>query len=759
MTRACVALILLATIAACPAFAEMTLAGGGETDYAVVVDPDAIAPEKHAAAELASFLGQVTGAQFEVVESAVPIRRPCLYVGPGAASREIAPDLPYDALAPDGIVIETVGANMILAGDRPRGTLYAVYTFLEDTVGCRWWSSTASFIPEIAELTVPDQHVRYVPALEYRETFWWDAFDGDWACRNKSVGNRPRLEEHHGGGITYEGFVHTFNRLIPDAEFAEHPEWFSERDGERIGGPGVRSQLCLTNPEVLDVVEARVRERLAANPTAGITSVSQNDWDRHCLCEDCLALEEQDGSPCGPLLRFVNAIAERIGPDFPEIAVDTLAYQYTRKPPANVVPLPNVIIRLCSIECSFLQTLESETNSTFGDDIRGWNEICDRLYVWDYTTNFGHYMLPHPNLRVLAPNVRFFVDHGVKGVFEQGAYQSPGGEFAELKSWMLAKLLWDPSRDGQELIDEFCNGYYGPAAPFILAYIDDLHDTAEATEHYLRISGNLSAPYLSLELMGRAEALFDEAEAAVADDADLLNRVQMARLPIRYVWAMRWHEFQAQALQNGIEWPGPADANENAATFLAVAEANGVTKVSERNMLDTFKGRTVDLGRVVAPPPPGCENLGPDGYIDLQDYGFRLAHEGTWASLKHDDQASDGVAARMPGDHHEWATQRDTSVAGLETDATYTVYASIRVEATADEGPAFTGGVYDIKNRRTIGSTAVSIGDIKGDGYQTYKIATGKLHGQMYIYIAPTRRPDEVQAIWVDRMWLVKEAE
>jgi len=74
---------------------------------------------------------------------------PVLIVGPGAAARELAPDLPYDDLSPDGLVIETVGSNLILAGDRPRGTLYAVYTFLEDVVGCRWWSSTASTIPSI----------------------------------------------------------------------------------------------------------------------------------------------------------------------------------------------------------------------------------------------------------------------------------------------------------------------------------------------------------------------------------------------------------------------------------------------------------------------------------------------------------------------------------------------------------------------------------------------------------------------------------
>lgn len=756
MARATVALLTLLLIASA-ATAEMQLATGGETAYAVVVDPEATVAEKHAADELSSFLGQVTGATFEVVESATMIRRPCLYVGPGAASREVAPDLPYDALAPDGIVIETVGSNLVLAGDRPRGTLYAVYSFLEDTVGCRWWTSEASFIPENPDLTIPDQHVQYIPPLEYREVFWWDAFDGDWAARNKSNGNRPRLEDKHGGKISYVGFVHTFNRLISNAEFAEHPEWFSERNGTRIGGPDVRTQLCTTNPEVLNLIEARVRESLGDDPGQIIASVSQNDWDNHCLCADCLALEQQDGSPAGPLLRFVNDVAERIAPDYPDVAVDTLAYQYTRKPPQNVTPLPNVIVRLCSIECSFLQPLSGEANASFGDDLRGWNEIADRLYVWDYTTNFGHYILPHPNLRVLAPNVRFFVEHGVKGLFEQGAYQSPGGEFAELRAWMLAKLLWDPSRETEALIDEFVSGYYGDAAPFIREYITRLHDEAEATGHYMRIWGNLSAPYLTLDLMAEAESLFDRAEAAVADDPEMLNRVQVARLPIRYVWTMRWHEFLAAARMEGIEWPGPDDFKTNAETFLDVARANEVTKISEGNGLDVFSARTVDLGRTEAPAPPGTEDLDPGDWIDLQDYSFRLAHEGTWAKLEHDEAASDSVAVRMPGAHHEWAVQLDTSAAALEEGATYTVYASVRVEASAEEGPAFTAGVYDVANRITVGSMAVELDEIEGDGYQTYEIATAPLHGRMYIYVAPPQRPGEVEAVWVDRMWLVRE--
>ena len=206
-----ISLLAISVPSLCTA-APLRLTAGGKTSYVIVVDPDAIAAEKYAAEELAAFLKQVTGAEFPVQTTADRPSAPLLLVGPGRVANKVAPKLNLAGLKPDGIVIETVGDHLILAGDRPRGTLYAVYSFLEDVVGCRWWSSKVSTIPRSPDLTVPEQHVRYVPPLEYRETFWADAFDGDWAARNKSNGNSERLEEKHGGKVRYGGpfFVHTF---------------------------------------------------------------------------------------------------------------------------------------------------------------------------------------------------------------------------------------------------------------------------------------------------------------------------------------------------------------------------------------------------------------------------------------------------------------------------------------------------------------------------------------------------------------------
>ena len=555
----------------------VTIAQNGAAKAVIVLAEDATEPERHAANELAGFLRQITGAKFEI-QAPPAAGQSRLLVGPEAA-KLAATDFSADGLGADGIVIRTVGDDLILAGGRPRGTLYAVYTFLEEHIGCRWWSSQASTIPIKPTLEVGRLNVRYVPPLEYRESFWFDAFDGDWSVRNKSNGNSERLDAKRGGKHTYEGFVHTFFPLIPPKKYFEgHPEWFSEIKGKRSHE---RTQLCLTNEEMRKELIKNLRARLRNNPAATIASVSQNDWHGNCQCSKCAAIEKEEGSPAGLMLRFVNAVAEDIEDEFPNVAISTLAYQYTRKPPKITKPRPNVIVRLCSIECSFSKPLVDERNKKFRDDIVGWSKICNRLYIWDYTTNFRHYIMPHPNLRVLGPNVKFFVDHNVKGVFEQGAYTSNGAEMAELRAWVLAKLLWDPTLDGRKLIDEFIEGYYGPAGPHIRDYLQIMHNAVEASGDKLGCFSQHTAKFLSFETLSKGWERLKAAEAAVMDNPDLRFRVQVAQLPIMYTFMMRWNDMRQACQAAGADWPMPESIRATYDNFMEVAKKKNVTRLNE----------------------------------------------------------------------------------------------------------------------------------------------------------------------------------
>jgi hypothetical protein len=368
-------------------------------------------------------------------------------------------------------------------------------------------------------------------------------FDGDLAARNKANGNRMDLKEKHGGKVRFgkRMFVHTFNRLLsPGKYFKDHPEYFSELNGVRTAK---RSQLCLTNPDVLRIVTKAVLRDIREDPTAKLFSVSQNDWDGHCTCKPCLEVDTREGSPSGTMIQFVNQVAEAVEKEFPNVWIETLAYQYTRHPPKTLKPRHNVVPRLCSIECDFSLPLDVSPhpqNVKFVEDIKGWAAITDKLYIWDYTTNFGHYMGPHPNFNCLQGNVKFFRDHKVVGLFEQGNYQSPHGEFAELRAWVLARLLWNPDQDVHALYDDFIKGYYGPAATPIRAYFDELQALTKDPKHVLRIWSNMHSPWYSDEFFTRAKMLWDEAEKLTAGQKMFSYHVRMSALPVMYARLVRW---------------------------------------------------------------------------------------------------------------------------------------------------------------------------------------------------------------------------
>ena len=581
----------------------LRLAEDGKTRYVIVLAPDAAAVERNAARELASHLKKMSGAAFPIVVPRKAGRKPRLIVGPGAVQATDAMKTPPSDLGDEGFIVWAMGEDLILTGGKgaARGTLYAVYTFLQDYLGCRWWTDSASAIPRAKTIEIPPVQKRFSPAFEYRETSYSNTYDRKWAARNKTNG-RGGLTPAWGGRHVYEGFVHTFDGLVPPGEhFDEHPEWYPQIDGERVP----HGQLCLTNPELTAFATERVRERLRRNPEATITSVSQNDCGGACRCAECLAMDRREGSPSGALLRFVNAVAEGIEDEFPRVAVDTLAYQYTRRAPRHARPRRNVIVRLCSIECDFLHPLSHPNNADFRRDIEDWARICDRLYVWDYVTNFAHYVQPYPNWYVLGENARFFAEHSVAGLFEQGNGQTPGGEMAELRAWVISKLMWEPARDAEELIAEFLRGYYGRAAPHVDAYMRCVHGEAMATESYpgstaiqnalartglatvpkaglfLDLNSPADAPYLSPDVLLEGLRHLEAAESAVRGDAALARRVRLAELPVQYVILLRWNEVRRHAARTRQEWLLADDRMKAFRAFAKVYRANRMTHLGE----------------------------------------------------------------------------------------------------------------------------------------------------------------------------------
>ena len=569
--QACLLILLLAILPSTTP-AEVLIAEKGQARTTLILQPGATIAEIEAARELAQTLTLITGAEFPLSTNADTAPESAILIGPGPLAEKYFPGIVWKKLGDEEALRRTAGGRLLLAGGRPRGTRYAVNRFLEEQGAVRRWTPWAATVPKNPDLRVPDLNRQEKPAFEYREPFWFSAFDGDWAARNYYNGNSARVTPAQGGKVSYQGFVHTFYPLVPpETYFKDHPEWYSQVKGKRTKD---RAQLCLTNPQLRDFVVDRVRAWLKESPEASIISISQNDWQGACECRDCQMLDDAEGSHAGTMITFVNYVAEKLEPEFPFVAFDTLAYQYTRHPPKTVRPRSNVIVRLCSIECNFSVPLDYPENAKFGQDLLDWSHICRRLYIWDYVTDFSHFVQPHPNWFVLGQNLRFFAAHNVRGVFEEGAFPSNGAEMAELRAWVLAHLLWNPQQDDKALIQEFLDGYYGPAAGKIIAqYMKDLSLVSRG--HNLTCFGGTDAPFLKFTPLSHAEQLWQAAEAAVKDDPEKLWRARQAHLPVQYVWLARWTKLQQEAKEAGVAWPLPASRKAVADAWLATATGPG----------------------------------------------------------------------------------------------------------------------------------------------------------------------------------------
>ncbi len=557
--------------------ASITLAANGQSAYRIVIASNSIPAERYAAEELQGYLAKMTGARLAIVTDAERPNSREILLGDSAHLRKLGTGIDCARIGTDGFTLRTEHGRLIIAGQRPRGTLYGVYSFLEEKLGVRWFTPELEVVPHRDRLALAPLDETQVPPLEYREVFWTEIMrDADFAARHRLNGNHYKLTEKHGGRfVVYYPFVHSLDALIPRELYQDHPEYFPLIDGKRVDG---YVQRCLANPEVVKLAIARVRQWIKEHPEATIISVSQNDTGKWCQCDQCKAFDEAEGSPAASMIRFVNTIAADIERDFPNVRIDTLAYQYTRKPPKTLRPRQNVIVRLCSIECCFahgLGTCSAEENRRFRNDIIAWQPVAPLLYVWDYTPNFANYQQPFPNFDALQPNVQFFVDHGVKGLFEQGNYSGGGnGELGPLRAYVLAKLLWNPTTDPQRHINEFTDAYYGKAALQIRAYLNLLEAQVRDGEAHAHIFDSPKAAYLSTDFLKAADNLFSSAEQ-VAENDTVRFRVQVAHLPIWYV----------QLVTKRVEGE---ERTRLLNQFLAIARQAHISNISEGQSLEDW---------------------------------------------------------------------------------------------------------------------------------------------------------------------------
>ena len=471
----------------------------------------------------------------------------------------------------DFISIQLKDSLITISSNNKKNLFYATYEFIEKFLNVKWLSTDYTHYEKLSSLNIPDNYNYYYEPPVLTRTVHSKLFYDDSIFADKLK-------------VTNEAFpryvpnarVHTFHRFMPyDVFYEKNPEYYALRNGKRLP-----TQLCLTNNAVLEIVKDSVRSFFKSSPISDVISVSQDDNTQYCQCENCSKIDNKEGSPAGSLIHFVNDIAK----DFPEKTISTLAYQYTRKPP-KTKPLENVLITLCSIECDRSIPID-EGCKDFSSDLKGWSSLTDNIRIWDYTTQFTNFLAPFPNWGTIKPNINLFVQNNAKWIFEQ--HSRNDSELFELRSYVMAKLLWDPSLNFNTLIKDFNDKYYGDGGKYITEYISKIQSQIDNTSFFLFLYGDPSQgfdSFLSPQNLSNYDKLFNKALSKVDYNSNYFKRILRSKISIDYAILELYRKnfsdlYKLTFYENSLKTINP-ELIERLNNFRDVCSENNITYMNE----------------------------------------------------------------------------------------------------------------------------------------------------------------------------------
>jgi hypothetical protein len=714
--------VFLFPLLACSSRA-MEIAAGGKASVILVSGSNPSIPEQTAIRELQAYLNKVTGGKFILQDEKNHVSSsPAIYVGNTAYAKTKGIDI--GSLDSEEWVIKTVNKDLILTGGRPRGTLYAVYRFLEEVVGVHWWNPTEEFVPQKKDLDISNMDLRGKPAFGYRDIyrdFVATDDDGGWfAARNRLNRDGDHAMSAEVGGS--EGYgppehCHTFNLYIPTSEyFKSHPEYFSLIDGKRVEG----NQLCLTNEALRHLMVEKLKDNIRKSNEAAkkdgflppmVFDISINDCRGPCQCEKCQAIVKKEGSESGPLIDFLNFIADAIKPEYPAISISTLAYYHTQEPPKYLRPRDNIIIRLCDTKSNLASDIYSSDNASFRKALLTWSKVSKNLRLWNYGVVYHSPVLPYENMQTYAENLPFYLKHHVTGIFTELEFPERG-DMHDYKVWVLAKLLEEPNRNVEELAQTFTDGYYGSAGRFVREYRQILRKSQEKNGTFVEwYSAPCLLGHLNLQTIYQSQKLFDEAENGVKDNPVLLKRLRLARLPLDRATYIFYRKLTREWVDQGHELKVfPVDRKTVMARARSTWREAIKSGLSERRRADQLKAMDEELAEFAGLPltvtcPERFKNVARKDLFDI--FMPELARNVGDVKIVKDPQAPAGYTARI-----EFASTADVGKYQLPLE----------------------WGVYDRVAEVSSGFGRIAAADVPGPGYHWYKLGSYTPGKSWFVY-------------------------
>ena len=468
-----VAVCIAGLSAGCSAFSPgvLVLVDQGRPKAVIVTADEPTVAARDASEAFRKTVLQITGVDIPIVtESRFKDRAIPILIGQSGLTAKAGVRIEQDYDAGDRYVIRVDDRQAILVGNdagRLRGSAYAVYDLLQ-RLGCGWYGPDPAWqvIPKKETLAVPPLQVDEKPAFLLRD---------NWVVQRLGP---PLTDAWRIGGRRID-HGHALDRWLPRAKLAaQHPDWFG------------KSQPCLTHPEVIEYITARLRERLDQEKEQGIVSLSlsANDDKYYCECQRCKAA----GNISARYLKFVNAIARNLAKTHPNRYLITFyAYWITHEPPEPTLkaepgvcvmqvnegnhmkpwdwPEPAGIRNLNGNDNNYREVVSFEgwraTGAILG--IYEWWIPCDGRPIWC--------KVPWYSGETALRNLRYWQKAGVRYLsYQTGGENGNGFPLRWPLYYVGARGMWDPSVTCRQVMAEACDKLFGSASKPMQRYYEVL---------------------------------------------------------------------------------------------------------------------------------------------------------------------------------------------------------------------------------------------------------------------------------------------